>query len=201
MVLSIRTADPTTLRLLDALAAFWCALWLVVGVWTGWTVWQTSQLGDTVTSSGTAITSTGDALKAVGKVPVVGDRPTELGEELTATGADIADRGQRVESQLRQLAVLLGLAIALAPSTPLAGLYLPLRLARRREAAELREAVRRHGTDPAFERHLAEQALRHLSYDDAHALVGDPRAAIADGRAGPLADAELARLGVARPEP
>lgn len=97
-------------------------------------MWQAAEVGDTVTTSGHAITSTGDALQAVGRVPVVGERPTELGEELVTTGADIADRGQEVRSQLRQLAILLGLAIALSPSTAIAGVYLPVRLARRREA-------------------------------------------------------------------
>src|SRR6478736_2689198 len=133
---------------MDGLVAFWFVLWLVVGTWSGYTMWQLSELGDTVTSSGHAIGSTGEALEALGQVPVVGERPTELGRQLVGTGADIADRGQQVQSQLRQLSLLLGLAIALAPTTPLAGLYLPLRLSRRRETRQLQQALDRHAGDP-----------------------------------------------------
>lgn len=134
MGLTLRTTDPSTVRLLDALVGFWVALWLVIGAWAGYTMWQVAEVGDTVTTSGHAISSTGDALQAVGEVPVVGERPTELGQELGTTGADIADRGQQVKSQLRQLSILLGLAIALSPSTAIAGLYLALRPAHRRDA-------------------------------------------------------------------
>src|SRR5919205_4628183 len=106
MAFSLRTADTSTVRLEDALAGFWCALWLVLGAWTGYTLWQAADVGDTVTASGTAISSTGRALETMGQIPVVGDGPAKLGAQLQGTGADIADRGQRVHTQLRQLAVL-----------------------------------------------------------------------------------------------
>ncbi|NYD40380.1 hypothetical protein [Nocardioides panaciterrulae] len=183
---------------MDGLVAFWFVLWLLVGAWSGYTMWQLSGLGDTVTSSGQAIGSAGQALRAVGKVPVVGERPGELGRQVVATGADVADRGQQVKSELRQLSLLLGLAIALAPTTPIAGLYLPLRLARRRETIELRQALVRHGDDPGLERYLAERALHSLSYAEAHRLHEDPVLAVAEGNTRPLADAELARLGLTR---
>ena len=136
MGLSLRTADQSTIRLLDGLVIFWLVLWLVVGGWSGHTIWQLSDLGDTVTSSGQAIGSAGEALEAVGGVPVVGERPAELGREVSTTGAEIELRGQLVKSQLRQLALLLGLAIALMPTTPVFGLYLPLRLSRRRSVRD-----------------------------------------------------------------
>ena len=136
MGLQLRTADQSTIRLLDGLVIFWFVLWLVIGGWSGYTIWQLSDLGDTVTSSGRAIGSSGEALEAVGGVPVIGERPAELGKEISATGVEVASRGQEVKSQLRQLSLLLGLAIALMPTTPILGLYLPLRLARRRSAAD-----------------------------------------------------------------
>lgn len=196
MRLTVRTADEPTVRLLDGVVVFWLVLWLVLGGWSGYTIWQVSELGDTVTTSGRALDSAGRALESVGDVPVVGDRPAELGAEVITTAEDVAARGQEVKSQLRQLSLLLGLSIALMPTTPVLGLYLPLRWARRRETAELRRSLARHGRDAAFDRYLAERALQTMPFTTVHALVGDPWRAIAEGRTGPLADAELERLGL-----
>lgn len=199
MRLTIRTADEPTVRLLDGLVVFWLVLWLVVGGWSAHTIWQVSDLGDTVTTSGEALDSAGRALESLGNLPVVGEGPAELGRETVTTAQDVAARGQEIKSQLRQLAVLLGLSIMLMPTTPVLGLYLPLRWARRRETAELRRSMSRHGRDAAFDRYLAERALQTMPFTTVHALVGDPWKAIDEGRAASLADAELERLGIRRP--
>ncbi len=199
MDLTVRTSDTSTIRLLDGLVVFWFALWLVVGGWSGYTIWELSELGDTVTESGESIHSAGQALEALGGVPLVGERPLELGKETSATGLDIADRGQQVKSQLRQLSLLLGLAIALMPTTPVLGLYLPQRLARRRDMRALSRALRSSEPDEALDRYLAERAIRSMSYASVVALVGDPWRALDEGRGRPLADAELARVGLRRP--
>jgi hypothetical protein len=194
----IRTADSSTIRLLDGILVAWLAVWLTVGIWSGYTIWHLSDLGDTVSSSGRALGSAGEALQSLGSIPVVGERPGELGRQTVTTGAEITLRGQEVKGQLRQLSLLLGLAICLIPTTPVVGLYLPLRLSRGREVNGLRRALRDHGDDEGFDRYLAERALRNLPYADVQALVGDPWRAISEGRSRELADAELARLGVRR---
>jgi len=88
------------------------------------------------------------------------------------------------------------MSIMLMPTTPVLGLYLPLRWARRRETAELRRSMSRHGRD----RYLAERALQTMPFTTVHALVGDPWKAIDEGRTASLADAELDRLGIRRPQ-
>lgn len=196
---SVRTADEPTVRLLDGLVAFWLVLWLVVGLWSGYTIWQVSALGDTVTSSGRALDSAGEALQSVSEVPVVGERSGDLGDEVVATAADIAGRGQEIKSDLRRLALLLGLSIALMPTAPVLGLYLPLRAARRRDVRELRRALMRHGRDPALDRYLAERAIHVLPYTAVRAISADPWTDIMQGRAQRLADAELERLGLRAP--
>jgi len=197
--LSVRTADEATVRLLDGLVAFWLVLWLVVGAWSGYTIWQVSALGDTVSNSGAALHSAGEALQSVGDLPLVGERPGELGDEVVGTATEITARGQEIKSDLRRLSLLLGLSIVLMPTTPVLGLYLPLRLARRREIQELRRALARHGRDPAFDRYLAERAVHVLPYSTVRGISADPWDDIAHGRAQRLADAELARLGLRPP--
>lgn len=193
---TLSTADVSTVRLLDGLVGFWVMLWLVLGGWTGYTIWDLSVLGDTVTRSGEAIGTAGEALDSLGGVPVIGDDTAQVGEEVAAAGADIAERGQAVQSQLRQLALLLGLAIAVMPTTPVIGLYAPLRAARRREVAALRRSLARHRDDSRLERHLAERAVRNLPFDEVEALVGDPWRALHEGDTRVLAAAELQRLGL-----
>ncbi len=178
----------------------WILLWLVVGVWSAYTVWDLSELGDTVSTTGRSISSAGSALKSLEDLPVVGARPGEVGSDALLAGAEIDSRGQLVKSQLQQLAVLLGVAICLIPTTPVVGLYLPLRLARRREVRSLGKALRGHADDPGLDRYLAERALRALPYAHVRGLVADPwSATVDDGRTRLLADAELARLGLTRP--
>lgn len=199
MDLTIRTSDAATIRLLDGLVGFWLALWIAVGAWSGYTLWQLSELGDTVTSSGESIHAAGQALESLGGVPLVGEETLALGEDASTTGLEIADRGQQVGAQMRQLSLLLGLAITLMPTTPVLGLYLPQRLSRRRDLRSLEEALRTSGQDEAMERYLAERAIRSLPFAQVQALVGDPWQALEQGRARPLAEAELARVGLRRP--
>lgn len=199
MDLTIRSSDTSTIRLLDGLVALWFVLWLVIGGWAGHTLWSLSELGDTVSSSGQATQSAGDALQVVGGVPVIGERPLELGKEVSATGEEITQRGQQVKGQMRQLSLLLGLAIALIPTVPVLGLYLPQRLSRRRSVEQLRRSLQDAGALESLDRYLAERAIRTLPYHALHALVGDPWQAIEDGRTRSLADAELARFGLQRP--
>ena len=195
---SIRAADPSTLRVLDSLAVTWVVLWLVVGGWSGYSIWQISDLGSTVTTSGEALDSAGTAMESMGSLPVVGGRIAELGHEVTVASADISARGHEITAQLRQLALLLGLAIVIMPTTPVVALYLPLRLGRRREIADLRRMLETHGRDAVVDRYLAERAVQSLPLTHIRRVSADPWADLAAGRVEALADAELSRMGLAQ---
>ena len=201
MDLTIRSSDESTIRFLDGLVVFWLVLWLAIGAAAGFTFWSLSDLGDTISSSGQATNSAGDALQVVGGVPVIGKKPLELGMEISATGEEITSRGQQVKGQMRQLALLLGLAIAIMPTTPVLGFYLPQRLSRRRGKRQLRRSLEDLADERSLDRYLAERAVRALPYPRLHAMVGDPWQAIEEGRTRRLADAELARFGLQRPAP
>lgn len=114
----------------NGLVGMWCALWLVVGAWTGYEVWQLSSLGGTVAGSGRALDSAGQALQSLGKVPVVGDTTAELGDEVRANAADIVVDARAAGASTRRLAVLLGLTIALVPSVPVLAVHVAVRRGR-----------------------------------------------------------------------
>jgi hypothetical protein len=198
MQMNARAADASTVRLLDALNLVWFAFWLVIGVWTCITLWQVADVGDTLAVSGTALHSSGEALTKLGPLPVVGDDAAAVGADVTATGQEVTVRGQEVKGELRQLAVLLGITIIAVPMAPVFGLYLPLRWARRRDVRMIREALNEHPDDEGLDRYLGARAVAHLGYAEVHAITGDPWSLLeTDPRA--LADAELERLGLARP--
>ncbi len=196
---TISTADESTIRVLDGLVIFWLVLWLFIGAWSAVTIWHVGDIGDTISNSGRALETAGTALTKVGSVPIIGDEAGELGNEVVTTAGDVASRGQEVKGQLRQLAVMLGLSIIVMPTTPVVGMYLPLRLARRREISGIRQALAQHGGDARLDRYLAERALDHLPFTSVRSLSPDPWRDIAEGKATKLADAELERLGLRRP--
>ena len=103
--------------------AAWCAFWLVVGVWTGYELWQLSELGGAVAETGRALGSAGDALQGLGSTPLVGERTEELGAQVTSSSADIVTEAEGAQGSLRQLAVLLGLTVSLVPSVPVVALH------------------------------------------------------------------------------
>lgn len=194
----VRTSGPEKLRLVDGALALWVAFWLVVGGGTAVSVWQLSEIGSTLTQSGQALDSAGEGLQRLGDVPLVGDRTEQLGNEVRATAVEVAERGQETRAGLRRLSILLGLAVALIPSAPVLGLYLPRRLARRRAAREVARQLRSRPGDPALDRYLATQALATLPLSRLLQYSDDPGGDLTDGRARALADAQLAHLGLRR---
>ena len=187
--------DQQTLRLFDGLVAFWLVLWLVVGVWTGYSVWQLSELGTTVVQSGRAIDNAGQALEGLGRIPVIGERPAEFGTQLQSTAAEIVERGVETRHNLRRLSVLLGVSIVGVPTTPVVMLYAPLRWRRRQEEQAARRFVAAHAGDPELEALLARRATATVPYSQLLQVTGE---SLGDNVASRLAAAELARLGLAR---
>jgi len=191
-------SDERTVRTLDRLVLFWVALWIVLGAATGITLWRAAELGDTLSRSGTTLTTVGTSLRDLSELPLIPDRPGEVGTEVQKSAAEITVRGQEVKSQLRLLGVLLGIAVVGIPVTPIVGLYLPLRVRRRREITRLRESLRTHPDDEALDGWLAGRARGTLAYEEVERVTreseGD-RGSISRA----LADAELRRLGLRRP--
>lgn len=109
------------------LVATWVALWLVIGSWTGYELWQLGDLGATVADSGRALDAAGTGLQSLGPIPVVGEQTAELGQQVRTNAQDIVAGAAEAQSRTRRLAVLLGLAVALVPSVPVLAVHLALR--------------------------------------------------------------------------
>lgn len=185
------------MRRLNVALVIWAALWIGIAAYTAYEVSALRALSHTVVKAGTATESTGRALAAVGHLPFVGGRISQLADQAVAAGASARESGASTATTVDQLAVLLGIAIALIPTVPLLALYVPLLLAWRRERREVSRAVARWDGEPGLEAFLAHRALGHMPFEQLRALgydgmPGSP--ANAD-----LAAAELRRLGLDRP--
>jgi hypothetical protein len=188
-----------TTRVLDVLLTLWVALWIAVGVLAGNELRELRTLSETVVGAGTALDQTGRALETIGEVPLVGEGPGELGRRVRESAADVRAAGSSSSESIRNLGLLLGLAIAVIPATPVFGFYLPLRLRRAREAGALAERLAGDGLDPGLEELLARRALHTLPYHVLQTVSADPVADLEAGRFDRLARAELRRLGLDAP--
>lgn len=184
----------------DGIVAFWVVFWLVVGAATGYLIWQLTGLSEGVGAAGRALDTAGRALQDLSGAPVIGERTGELGDQVVETAVRVRAGGSSAMTSLRGLAVLIGIAVALGPVSAVLLAYLPGRLAWRRDIREVRDALTWSGTHDAAVDQLARRAVRNLGLAELLAVSSHPEADLAAGDTGPLARAELQRLGVHAPE-
>lgn len=192
-------SDAATMRAWDGVTAFWVALWLVIGAWTGYQIWQLTGLSASTVQAGNALGTAGRALQDLSGLPLIGPRTGELGQEVVTTGAGIVAGGHRADSSIRALAVLVGLAVGLSPAGSVLLFYLPGRLARGREIRGVSRVLREHGASPVVLAHLANRAVSSLTMAELMRVTPDPVGDLAAGRHESLAAAELSHLGLALP--
>lgn len=125
------TLRPTTQQR-DAVVAAWCLIWLGLGAWVGYDLWQLADVTTTVANAGTTLHTIGDTLHQLSSVPFVGSRVGHAGDQITQTARQITQTATGDRPLVHQLAVLLGFAVGIIPLTPVLGWYLPTRLRRAR---------------------------------------------------------------------
>jgi hypothetical protein len=185
------------MRRLDVALAIWAVFWIAIAAYTAYEVAALETLGHTAVKAGIATETTGHTLAAVGHLPFVGGRISHLAAQAIAAGASARASGASTAAVVDRLAVLLGIAIALIPTVPLLGLYVPLRVSWRRDRDAINSAVARWDGETGLESFLAQRALAHLPYEELRELgydgtPGSPPAV-------ELAAAELRRLGLDYP--
>jgi hypothetical protein len=185
------------MRRLNVGLAIWAAIWIGIAAYTAYEVAALRSLSRTVVKAGAATESTGHALAAISHVPFVGGRIGDLAAQAIAAGASARASGASTGTTIDQLAVLLGIAIALIPTVPLLALYLPLLLGWRRDRKAVRRAIARWDGEPDLEAFLAHRALSHLPFEELRELGYDGTEGYPPNAE--LAAAELRRLGLEGP--
>lgn len=185
-----------TIRRLDVMVACWVGLWLTVGIWTGYDLFQLSGLAASVQRSGHALQTVGQTVGGLSKLPFIGSATASAAHQINTVAQDIITQAGNDQAVTRQLAVLIGLAVGVIPLAPVLGVYLPLRLRRQRQIEAVQQALARNRSDPAIRELLAYQAAQNLPLTELLAVTRTPWRDLAGGRFDALADAELARLGV-----
>jgi hypothetical protein len=195
---ALRNIVPVTSQLhaLDVVLGVWVVVWIGLGVAIGLELSDLTSLSHTAIVSGQAVESIGRSLGVLGNVPLVGGALAGVADQVQAAGASAIHGGMSSQSSIQTLSVLLAIAVALLPSVPVLGFYLPVRLDLRREANALREAVALHGADPAFQAFLAQRAINSLGYHRLRRVAAVPWAEPSAGSTAELAAAELRRLGI-----
>jgi hypothetical protein len=191
--------DRRSIRILDSLAVVWVCLWIGIGYLVFHEVRGLSSLSGTVILAGKAIDATASTIASISGLPLVGGQVAELARQAQDAARSAIANGRASRDDIDRLAVLLWIAIAAAPTAPLLVLYGLLREGWRRDVCSLRELAAGARDDPAFDQFLARRALQHLPYRRLREIRENPWRDIDEGRTRPLADAELARVGLRRP--
>lgn len=182
-----------TILVLDVIAILWLATWMFVGVRVHDEVEGLQSLSDTIIRTGQGVEDVGSVLRGI-DLPLIGDQIQRAGEEVSGVGADTQASGQQAARSAEDLSVLLGLSVALIPSSSLFLFYFPARLAHARERRALRRLTIQAREDPELARFLAERALMGMSYRRLAGMGGRPwRGHAHDER---LAAAEREEIGV-----
>ncbi|HEV2061079.1 MAG TPA: hypothetical protein VGR11_17135 [Solirubrobacteraceae bacterium] len=184
--------------LVDLFVVVWVIAWLLLGLRVHDEVEGLTELSRTISSAGGAVEETGRALGDL-NIPFVGERLDRTAAQVAETGRDTRISGRTARDSIGNLSTLLGLSVALIPSSAILLVYLPVRLARVRERRALRRLLARHGDDATLERLLAHRALQTMSYQRLQSVGGRPWADLAEGRYAELAAAERRRLNLESP--
>ena len=110
-------------RVLDAFAVCWTVLWILVGFLVFHEVRGLTSLSDTVVQTGRALDSTSSALGGLAGIPLVGGQVGQLARSAHDLARSAVESGRSSRGDVRNLAILLWIAVAAAPTTPLLVLY------------------------------------------------------------------------------
>lgn len=195
-------AETTAMRVRqvagDLAVLAWVVLWALAGITLHGLVDQLATPAAAVERAGEAFAGdVGDLQERVGRIPVVGDELRDPFGRLGGVGRVLADAAATQQQVVHDLALWLGLAVALVPIAALLVVWLPRRVTWAREAG----AASRLRLDAAdlelfALRALANRPLRHL-----RRVTPDPAGALRAGDYAGLAELELRALGLRPPGP
>jgi hypothetical protein len=190
-------AETSGLRARQVLGDLAVVAWTAAWVWAGVTLYR---LVEKLAVPGARLEQAGGGFagdvaeiqQKVGRVPVVGNDLQGPFGRLAGVGQTLADAGATQQQVVHQLALWLGVLVAVVPVVTLLLAWLPRRVAWAREAGAA-SRLRLAGADLELFalRALANRPLRQL-----HRVTPDPAGALRAGDYEALADLELRALGL-----
>ncbi|MGH3977291.1 MAG: hypothetical protein ACRDS9_28850 [Pseudonocardiaceae bacterium] len=187
-----------TIRRLDVLSVVIVIGFAAFGLFAGLHLWGLAELHRGLLGAATGLESTGRAIASFANLPLVGDAAQQRADDVIRTAAQVRTGALEVRDTVQVMAVVVGVAIALLAVVPVAVLYLPLRLARRRELRELQRMLS-EPIEPMLIEHLAREAVRRVPYRELRRMSQHPWRDLGRGDHVHLAAAELRRLGLPPP--
>ncbi len=134
-------------RVLDIVIVVYVVVWAALGVAIGRDIAQQVDLADQVARVGATLRATGEGFEALSAIPFVGDDIGTVAERVVTAGTEVEASGRASADAIREMSVLVAIAVGLLPTLVLVPLYLPMRLAWRRDVAAVREALRARRAD------------------------------------------------------
>ncbi len=177
----------------DLLVAAWVAGWVLVGVTLRGLVDRLAGPGRTIQDAGNGLAGSVGAIQdGVGRIPVVGGDLRAPFGRVGDAGRALARAGASQQQVVHQLALWLGIVVALLPVVVVLVAWAPRRW---RWVAEASAATRLRADGADLElfarRAVANRPLRQLRQ-----VSADPAGDLADGRYEALAALELSALGL-----
>ena len=116
---------PATSRLAapDLVVVAWAVLWVAVALAVVQNTRDVAKLGGTVSQTGSAVNQIGGL---IGDIPLLPSDVSGASGSVQAAGASAEVNGTEGQDAANRLGIYLGLAIAILPSVPIIGLYLPI---------------------------------------------------------------------------
>ncbi len=192
--------DHRAIRTWDLILSVWVVMWLAIALIIAFEIHDLTLISDTLVDSSEVLEETGVVLTSLRDVPVVGDRVEDVEREIIEAARSARASGDASRNSITRLSVLLGLAIAVLPTVPVVGLYVPLRVSWDRDVRAALKALRESGDDPTFREFLARRAAERLPFHQLVEVSSDPWRDLERGHYDALSRAELRRLGIVQEE-
>jgi hypothetical protein len=188
------TAGQRARQLVGDLAVLaWTAAWVAAGVALNRLVEKLAVPGERVEQAGGSFAGDiAEIEQKVGRLPVVGDELQDPFGRLAGVGRTLAAAGATQQEIVHQLALWLGVAVAVVPIVALLLVWLPGRVSWAREAGAA-SRLRMDGADLEL---FAIRAVANRPLRDLHRVTPDPAGDLRAGEYQALADLELRALGL-----
>ena len=194
MKLYAETPGLRTRQLVGDLAVLaWTAAWVAAGVALYRLVEKLAVPGQRVEQAGSSFAGDiAEIQQKVGRLPVVGGELQDPFGRLAGVGRTLAAAGVTQQEVVHQLALWLGVVVAVVPIVALLLVWLPSRVSWAREAGAA-SRLRMDGADLEL---FAIRAVANRPLRDLHRVTPDPAGDLRAGEYQALADLELRALGL-----